>query len=145
MIRPAVLADLETIHRLEVECFEEPWNRRMIEGELLGHARICLVATEDERIVGYLLVMQILDELHVNKIGVGTEWRRRGVARELMRTLDAIAAARDCALITLEVREPNRAAREFYESLGFESEYVRRRYYANGDDAIIMSRGLRRE
>lgn len=144
MIRRAGLDDAEALARLERECFDEPWTSRMILGELEARGRIHLVHENGGEIRGYLLAMQILDEIHVNKIGTSPELRRRGIARDLMTALEAEARAHAVTLISLEVRSRNQGARSFYRSLGFDEEYVRRRYYPNGDDAIVMSRMLER-
>lgn len=142
MIRQARVGDVDEIHRLEAECFEEPWNRGMILGELRGRNRVDLVFVDGDRITGYVLANRIIDEIHVNKIGVESGSRRRGIARELMQAVEAIGVEAQCGKITLEVRDTNVAAMEFYRSLGFEVEYVRRHYYANRDDAVFMSRSL---
>lgn len=144
MIREARLDDLDDLEHLESVCFPEPWNRRLIQSELVAPSRINLVWAEDERIAGYVLSMQIFDDLHVNKIGASPEVRRRGVASELMGAVAAIALDRGCERISLEVRESNDAARSFYESLGFAVEYTRRAYYPSGENALVMSQRLTR-
>ncbi len=142
MIREARLGDLDALETLERGCFPEPWNRRMIESELVAPGRVNLVSVGEEQVIGYLLSMQIFEDLHVNKVGTLPQLRRRGVARELMDAVAAIAEERGCTLISLEVRDTNFSARAFYESLGFEVEYVRRRYYPSGEDALVMSRPI---
>lgn len=144
MIREARLDDLDELERLESVCFPEPWTRGLIQSELDAPSRINLVWTEDRRIAGYVLSMQIFDDLHVNKIGALPEVRGRGVASELMIAVAAIALDRGCERISLEVREANDAARSFYESLGFEVEYTRRAYYPSGENALVMSRPILR-
>ena len=142
MIREARLDDLEQIEHLERECFPEPWSRRLIESELVAHDRINLVWSEGDSILGYVLAMQVLDDLHINKIGTTAQARRRGVAGSLMAAVAAIARDRGGRLISLEVRRTNEPARVFYESLGFSIEYVRRNYYPSGEDALVMSRAI---
>ena len=140
MIREARLADLDALEALERECFPEPWNRRLIESELVADGRVNLVWTGGDRVTGYLLSMQIFEDLHVNKIGTLQSLRRTGIAKELMDAVAAIAEERGCTLISLEVRDTNLSALAFYEALGFRVEYVRRRYYPSGEDALVMSR-----
>ena len=41
-------------------------------------------------------------------------------------------------MISLEVRETNLGARRFYERQGFKSVAIRKNYYSNGDNAILM-------
>lgn len=142
MIREARLEDLDALEQLERECFPQPWTRRLIESELAASGRINLVWSDDGLVAGYVLSMQIFEELHINKIGTLPRARRRGVARELMDAVSAIALDRGAERVSLEVRRTNAAAREFYESLGFTVAYVRRNYYPNGEDALVLSRSI---
>ncbi len=45
--------------------------------------------------------------------------------------------------VLLEVRASNAAALRLYESLGFQRVGLRRRYYADGEDAVLMTLALR--
>lgn len=69
-------------------------------------------------------------------------YRRMGIGRQLL------IAVSDCALylnfrrIKLKVRKSNSGAIALYSQMSFIGETVRRGYYSNGEDAIIMSAGL---
>ena len=52
------------------------------------------------------------------------------------------SGARGAREIFLEVREDNPVARGVYQHFGFEEIGVRRRYYDDGTDAIMMRRKL---
>ena len=63
-------------------------------------------------LVGYCACWMVFDELHINSLAVDAPWRRRGLARRLLREVfrDAILAGAQSA--TLEVRRSNTPARE---------------------------------
>ena len=90
------------------------------------------------------------DQAHVTNIVVAPDARRLGVGTRLMSTLAATAIERGCAAWTLEVRASNTAAQELYRQFGFAPAGVRKRYYENTEDAIVMwchdiqSEGIRR-
>jgi len=57
-------------------------------------------------------------ELWVNEVGVATDWRRRGIARELLKTLFAHARTLGCSQAWVLTEEDNVAARTLYEGAG---------------------------
>jgi len=97
----------------------------------------------DGTVVGYLDARRVADELHVLALAVVAEARRRGVASALLAAAIAQAEATGAAVCHLEVRAGNAAARAFYARHGFAEVGYRRRYYAEGEDAILLTRALR--
>jgi ribosomal-protein-alanine N-acetyltransferase len=77
-------------------------------------------------------------DAHITNIAVDPECQQRGVATELMIDLSLTAHERGCDAMTLEVRHTNTAAQQLYRRFGFVPAGVRRKYYENRDDAIIM-------
>lgn len=138
VIREPGPGDLEAIEQLEKQCFADPWSAAVIDSELHASGRYHRVALAQNQIVGYLLAMWILDELHVNKLGVLPRFRRRGVGRELIDDCETFARSRGITTIRLEVRETNLTAINFYESLDYRAEYRRPGYYRGGEAAVVM-------
>jgi ribosomal-protein-alanine N-acetyltransferase len=87
---------------------------------------------------GMILARVTADEAEVLTLAVTPDMRRQGVAGALLA--GAMAAARDQAAKTmvLEVAIGNAAARALYERAGFVEAGRRPRYYANGEDALIL-------
>jgi ribosomal-protein-alanine N-acetyltransferase len=113
----------------------------MFAGELAKPSSICLGAFDGERLVGYLIVSRYVDAWHVMNVAVAADYRRRGVASELLSALFEWTSADDRRGYTLEVRISNTGAIALYERLGFERRGVRRGYYTdNREDALIMWR-----
>jgi len=92
--------------------------------------------------VGYLDARRVADELHVLALAVVPEARRRGVASALLAAALTEAEAEGAAVCHLEVRAGNAAARAFYARHGFAEVGCRRRYYAEGEDAVLLTRTL---
>ena len=142
LIENASLKDLDAIHGLESAAFPAPWRREFFASELLQTGRVCLVATRDSYLIGYVFAMTILDEMHINKIAVAQAERRRGIAIALMHLCMDAARERKVTLLSLEVRQSNAGAQRFYEHLEFEPSYVRPRYYPDGEAAVVMTRRI---
>ncbi|MGC8497970.1 MAG: ribosomal protein S18-alanine N-acetyltransferase [Acidimicrobiales bacterium] len=140
VIRRAERRDLPEILRIEETQFPEPWTRGMLIDEMSNVAtRRYSVAVEDGVVLGYLGVMFVLDELHVNTLGTAAEHQGRGVATALLAEAFADAIERRMVRATLEVAVSNARAQRLYHRFGFAPVGVRRRYYERtGEDALVM-------
>jgi ribosomal-protein-alanine N-acetyltransferase len=139
--RAATAADLEAVEQLQQKTFTNPWNADSIRWELENTdvARLYLLQDPDGQTVAYCACWVVFDELHINSLAVDPAWRRRGVARHLLRRVMADASASGATSATLEVRSSNEAARQLYEGLAFRVEGVRRDYYRDPrEDALIL-------
>jgi len=139
VITPMTPADLDAVATLEREVFTYPWSREMFRRELLRADGDYLVARQGDRVIGYLGLVQILDEGHVTTISVQPDCRHRGVAKSLMlHMLDHLLDS-EVRWLTLEVRKSNRAAINLYHRFGFKVRGERQKYYIdNYEDAYIM-------
>ena len=132
--------DLDEVVAIERASFTLPWSRGafLYEMEQNRVAR-CFVVREDGRVVGYVCLWEIGDEVHVTNIAVHPEFRQRGIGRMLLSTVLDDARGRRLRVVGLEVRPSNREALPLYESFGF--KVVGRRkgyYYDTGEDALVM-------
>ncbi len=136
-VRRLAYSDLPSVISIERRSFPAPWSLAMFVLELSKPSGICLVATEDDDLLGYLVCSRYDRVWHLMNVAVIPERRRQGVATRLISQL--ISEAGDELPFTLEVRVSNRDAIAMYERLGFRSAGVRPRYYQdNGEDALIM-------
>ena len=142
--------DIEEIVRLEAVCFPtEPWSRQMFLEELENDLALFVVAEDAGagegsgrgRIAGYLIAWVIAPvECQIGSIAVLPEYRRRGIARQLLEILLETCRKTKTPETYLEVRVSNAAAIELYRSLGFETDGLRKSYYQDGEDALTMAR-----
>jgi [ribosomal protein S18]-alanine N-acetyltransferase len=140
VIAPATIADVPAIHTIEQQCFPEPWRLEFFRSEIGAEGRFNLVVRRGGRIIGYLFAMSIFDEMHVNKIAVIEEERRKGIADTLMDRCFEFAHEHEITRISLEVRRSNEVAQQFYRHLDFVASYIRPRYYPDGESAVVMVR-----
>ena len=136
-IRRLTYGDLPGVLSIERRAFPAPWSLAMFVLEVSKPSGVCLAATVDGVIVGYLVCSRYADVFHLMNVAVDPDRRRRGIAIRLIdRMLDE--AGRD-QRFTLEVRVSNHGAIAMYEQLGFRRAGRRRRYYSdNNEDAMIM-------
>lgn len=80
----------------------------------------------------------ILDEAHITVLAIDPRYQRRGLGKWLLVNLLIDASERTLTRATLEVRPSNSRALALYESFGFETLGRRRRYYVDGEDALIL-------
>ncbi len=139
-IREAERRDVPELLEIEVAQFPEPWTRTMLVDEITNvETRRYTVAVEGERIVGYLGVMYVMDELHVNTLGTLPGYEGRGVATSLMEEAWAVAKERGVRRATLEVAVSNTRAQGLYFRFGFSPVGVRKNYYERTqEDALVL-------
>ena len=139
-IRLAERRDVPDLLSIEVAQFPEPWTRSMLLDEITNLAtRRYTVAVEEKKIVGYLGVMYVMDELHVNTLGTLPGNEGRGIATALMNEAWGVAKERGVQRATLEVAVSNTRAQELYFRFGFSPVGVRKNYYERtNEDALIL-------
>lgn len=91
-------------------------------------------------VVGYISYWTVLAEGEIHDVVVTEELRRRGLGRKLVNHMLRTGRHEGICDFTLEVRSRNEAAIKLYEEFGFRREGMRKGYYDNEDDAVIMWR-----
>ena len=139
VITELVRADLDAIHAIEVAQFDDPWSPRVLRDELAAPKRRYTKAVRDGVVVGYLGLMLVDAEAHVNTLATAPAAEGTGVATALLaEALRAVVplGTRD---VTLEVASRNLRAQRLYTRFGFAPVGMRRGYYPHsGDDAVVM-------
>jgi ribosomal-protein-alanine N-acetyltransferase len=142
--RPMQRADLDAVMAIEPTIYPYPWTRGNF-SDSLNAGYSAWVYEEHGRIIGYAVVMLVLDEAHLLNISIARTHQGRGLGRALLDYMMQISRGHGATNIFLEVRPSNTAAIGLYESLGFNEMAVRRAYYpaAQGrEDAILMGMAL---
>lgn len=135
--------DVETVHEMECLIYDDPWSFSNFRHEISkSTVSLPMVAENKSEIIGYIVPWFIADEMHLANIATSSLYLRQGIADQLMTVVIEEAIIRKIRLIYLEVRPTNLKAVRLYRKIGFEKIGTRRRYYRNGEDAIIMHRFL---
>ncbi len=150
-LRPAAAPDLPRLLEIERASHSHPWSEQQLARELEApYARILCAEVShagrgvDALIGGFVVYWVIHDEMHVLDVVTAPSARRRGLGRALMGEALRDAAARGAVRALLEVRRSNAPAIGLYRALGFLHDTVRRGYYQDGEDAVLMSLVLAR-
>lgn len=131
--------DLPEVMAVERAAFTHPWTEAMMIQELeTPHATIDLLWA-GEQLAGYLCCWYICRELHILNVVTAPEFRRRGIAGLLLGHVFTRTRAAGFDRALLEVRSSNAAAIALYEKWGFRREGLRKHYYADGEDALLMT------
>lgn len=144
-IRPMDWTDLPQVLAIERANFPTPWPETVFLHEMrYNRQATMLVAHLNDRrlysgVVGYAGFWSVSGEMHITTLAVDTDFQRRGIARALLEHSMERARALGCREATLEVRESNIQAQRLYAGYGFLAAGRRKRYYPDGEDALIMT------
>ena len=139
-LRLATIRDVDAMAAIEQRAFSDPWPPSAF-SDLLAQAYARLTAASDAHgdLCGYCVVLQVLDEGEIANIAVAPEYRRRGVAAQLLDEALSSVSALGVTSVFLEVRLSNDAARGLYASRGFQPVGRRRAYYREPlEDALVL-------
>ena len=136
MIKKLTINDvdyIEQIFNLEKNIFKNSaFSKESTENLVKADNSFIYAYLVDEKVCGYLMVLDSIDVYEILAIATVEEYRNKGIAQEL---LDKIKN-KD---IFLEVRKSNEKAINFYKKNNFKQISIRKGYYSDPtEDAIIM-------
>jgi ribosomal protein S18 acetylase RimI-like enzyme len=140
-IRPPQPADIRDLERAERLCFDDPWPSQYFVSELFAPGRFHrLMVDPAGGLVAYLFAAWQYLDLHILKVATLPPYRRSGLARRLMDLAEQHVVETGGDSLTLEVRPNNDGAIAMYRTLGYHDAGLRPGYYADGTDAVIMTK-----
>lgn len=142
--RPMKEADLDAIMQIEPHIYSHPWSRgNFVDSLASGYSAWVLL--DHDTIIGYALMMCVLDEAHLLNLSIAKAYQKQGLGRLLLEHMIAQAKQQAAANMFLEVRTSNTPAITLYENMGFNEMAIRRGYYpaSHGrEDAVLMGLAL---
>ncbi len=134
--------DLDQVFEIETSVHPHPWTRGNFLDSLASGYEAWVLRDESGLLVGYFLVMLMVDEVHLLNVSVRADLQGRGIGVVLLDKVAALAIEHQMASVLLEVRPSNARALAVYERYGYASIARRTAYYpaANNvrEDAIVM-------
>lgn len=131
MIRKATELDLQELMQIENECFSRPYSSESFLQDLLGDKVKVFVKIQNEKTVGFISLYIFLDEANLQQIAVLEDFRRKGIASELIECSVEYLKQNKVKKFYLEVNETNFVAIKTYEKFGFKQVVTRKNYYGN--------------
>lgn len=138
--------DLSAAAELQARAFEfGAWSRAALARDFSDHrlSRYFVLVRQgaaNPALIGMFGCWRMPAELHLVTICVDPASRRHGFGSLLVRLVLALARREGAAMVHLEARSRNAAARALYRSLGFSEDGLRKRLYLNPpDDGVLIS------
>ena len=124
---------IEQIFNLEKEIFiNSAFNKSYMETLIKADNSFIYTYIIDDKVCGYLMVLDSIDVYEILAIATVEEYRNKGIAQKLLNKIKT----KD---IFLEVRESNQVAINFYKKNKFNQISIRKNYYSEpNENAIIM-------
>jgi [ribosomal protein S18]-alanine N-acetyltransferase len=148
-LRPMQMHDLDNIMQIEPTIYSHPWTRGNF-SDSLQNGYSGWVLEQNGEMIGYSLLMMIMDEAHLLNLSVAKHMQKQGLGRYLLEHMLKIAKTHRALNMFLEVRPSNISAIALYENMGFCEMAVRRGYYpadpkiskTGREDAVLMGLAL---
>lgn len=141
---PMQESDLDGVSQIDAQIQDFPWSRGNFADSL--HAGYSTwVARLPDRLIGFSVVMQVLDEAHLLTIGVGRAQQGQGYGARLLQHAMRQAVASGARRLFLEVRPSNARAVALYRNFGFRQIGLRKDYYpahAGREDGLVFQKEL---
>lgn len=138
---PMRAEDVDAVLAVEHGAYPFPWTRANFADSLAAGYSVWTCRIEGE-LIGYAVMMLVLDEAHLLNITVAPGWQRHGYGLLIMHHLFGVARSHGAKRMFLEVRPSNATGLGLYKKLGFETIGRRHGYYPAGDgreDAVVMA------
>ena len=134
--------DIPQIAEIEKQCFSDPWNEQAFVSGMNSPFFYGVLFEEGGQVCAYACEMVIFEDAEVLNVAVSPSFRRQGLGEKLLIALEEYAKNKGAERLLLEVREGNSPARGLYEKLGFAPFGVRKNYYEDGENAVVMQKTI---
>jgi ribosomal-protein-alanine N-acetyltransferase len=136
--------DLDTVVALEATLQTFPWSRGNFADSLVAGYSVWVLRVGGE-LIGFSVVMRVIDEAHLLTIGICKRYQGQGYGARLLRHAMECARLGGASKLFLEVRPSNERAVELYRHFGFRQIGLRKGYYPaviGREDALIFDKEL---
>ncbi len=134
--------DCERVVEIEEELLEETLGVEMLQAELHNKYAKFYTAKDQNLVVGYIGCWIIEGTTDMINFVVDKNYQHKGIGQLLMKRVIDESLKENAKEILLEVREKNIQAINFYKLQGFKEITVRKEYYKNKDNALILRKEL---
>jgi len=96
----------------------------------------------EDKIVAVFELNIIFDTAEILIISVKPQYQQKGIGKEIMNYIINFCKSNNVKYIYLEVAENNQKAINLYKKFGFEVYNIRKDYYENNINAILMQKEI---
>jgi len=138
-IRKMDLSDIPYVYQEEVKIFGKSLGEKTLYNEIMyNDMSRYFIALVDGKRAGYVGSWLTLPNAEILNLFVSEKYRGFSLGKELMQKVIDVCNEHQIEQLTLEVRRSNTYAMNLYEQLRFKEVAIRKKYYDNGDDAVLM-------
>ena len=143
-LRTYLPSDFETLYRIDQICFPKGISYGRFEMKVYIRAKgsFCLLAETGGNVAGFVLAELAPDEGHIVTLDVLEEYRRQGIASQLLAAVENEASLRGGQRLVLETATTNDAAIALWKKRGYRRLGLIKDYYGRGLDAFRMAKEL---
>lgn len=142
-IRNIEKTDIPTLVSLEEELLKETVGEEMLASELHNKFARFYVATHNDKVIGYLSCWMVEGTVDIINVVIDKNYQHQGYGQALFLEMEKDAKKDNCTEIMLEVKENNSQAIKFYLKQGYEQISIRKNYYQDRTNALIMKKVIR--
>ena len=135
-------SDISQIVEIEKVCFSDPWTAEAFESGMANPFFHSVLLEDGGQVCAYACQFVIFEDAEILNLAVAPSHRRQGLGKKLLQALEDYAKENQAERTLLEVREGNTPARTLYEAWGFKAFGVRKNYYEDGENAVVMEKIL---
>lgn len=137
-VRKMEFRDIKKVVELEEKYLLESLGEKLLASELSekNNGVSFYVIENDDVVIGYIGRYYFFQEAEVLNFVVDKSYQRQGYGQKLFDKM--VEDMKDVKKITLEVRASNIKGINFYTKNGFKQVGVRKKYYKNGEDALLL-------
>ena len=136
------LNDLDFIIDIQSRNFSDGWNENMLKSAFDGGRFFALAGCDGQEKVGLITYSVAIDTADLEGITVENSHRKKGYGQTLINAMVERLKGAGVEKILLEVRKSNQSAINLYQKSGFEFLSVRKNYYQDGEDALVMMKEI---
>ena len=137
-ITQMTLEDFYAIEYIFSSDFDAFWSANILKEELQANSSKFLVAKYKDEVVGFAGFKILVDEADIMNIAVKQSYRCYGIGSLLLSSLIDLFSSFHLHSLNLEVSEKNVAAIKLYKKFGFKVVSIRKNYYPDSSNAIVM-------
>lgn len=115
---------------------EEAWTKQQILDSFKNNSITFFGVIEENELVSFISIMETIDDINILDIATKQKYKNRGYAKALLCYI--ISLRKHNQTVSLEVKSKNVPAIKLYESFGFKTLHIRKKYYKDGDNALCM-------
>ena len=137
-IRKGAICDLTSIIDIEKAVYDKPyWNVSMIKKLFIDSIFETIWVIENgKKIIGFLIEQRCDNEINLLNVAIDKPFQNKGIGKKLINHYLNLILVNSS--VFLEVNKANIIARKIYADLNFKNIGMRKNYYNDGGDALIM-------